>query len=211
MAVMGCSLSRVLVVLALLFLGYNAFTIYAIFYPAQCSRSDRCIPPRYPLTTTLEVCARAVYTASRVCAWDQRLCCHSVQLWVYSSSDWSVQTSAHGMREIAHWRDLLRSETQEKCVCVHVGRCMRMYMYVYTHTHTHTRTVNVTLPKSTLNNGSLYAHVFLGPKGKSPLKSNDVIHMSVGVAPLTQYSLVQASSFNLLFGSKSKEVSGRGV
>ena len=87
--------------------------------------------------------------------------------------------------------------------------CVNAHTHTHASIHTHTRTVNVTLPKSTLNNGSLYAHVFLGPKGKSPLKNNDVIHMSVGVAPLTQYSLVQASSFNLLFGSKSKEVSGR--
>ncbi len=35
--------------------------------------------------------------------------------------------------------------------------------------------------------------------------------MSVGVAPLTKYSLLQSSSFNLLFGVKGSKVSVRCV
>lgn len=65
----------------------------------------------------------------------------------------------------------------------------------------HCREVNVTLPLSTLKNGSLYAHVFLGPKGKSPLRHKDLKHMATVTAPLTKYALPQTSTFNLITGS----------
>lgn len=65
----------------------------------------------------------------------------------------------------------------------------------------HCREVNVTLPLSTLKNGSLYAHVFLGPKGKSPLRHKDLKHMATVTTPLTKYSLPQTSAFNLITGS----------
>ncbi|XP_064399046.1 lipid scramblase CLPTM1L-like [Halichondria panicea] len=152
-----CSLSRVLSALALLFIAYNAFNMYTIFYPSQCSRGDRCIHPKHPLSSPME-------------------------LWVYTSPHASTQSSARGMNQLLHWSSFNRNISQDE-------------------------SVNVTLSSSTLNNGSLYAHVFLGRKGKSPMTSNDVTLMSVGVVPLTKYSLLRSSSFNLLFGIKgSKEV-----
>ncbi len=39
------------------------------------------------------------------------------------------------------------------------------------------------------------------------MTSNDVTLMSVGVVPLTKYSLLRSSSFNLLFGIKGSKVS----
>lgn len=60
------------------------------------------------------------------------------------------------------------------------------------------RTINVSLPSSTLKNGSLYAHVYLGPKGKSPLRHGDTTSLSAVVAPLTKYSIPEFNTFNLL-------------
>lgn len=58
----------------------------------------------------------------------------------------------------------------------------------------------MSLPKSTLNNGSLYVHVFLGPKGKSPLRQNDLQELSVAVVPLTRYAVPQSTVYSLLSG-----------
>ena len=63
------------------------------------------------------------------------------------------------------------------------------------------REVNVSLPQSTLNNGSLYVHVFLGPKGKSPLNYADRQYMSAVTAPLTRYAMPETDTFNLITGS----------
>lgn len=58
--------------------------------------------------------------------------------------------------------------------------------------------VNVTLPDSTHRNGSLYAHIFLGPEGKSPLHRNDWQYMSVMSVPITRYAVPEATSYSLL-------------
>ena len=63
------------------------------------------------------------------------------------------------------------------------------------------REMNVTVPESTRKNGSLYAHVFLGPEGKSPLQYSDRQHMSVVTVPLTKYAVPEASTFNLFTSS----------
>lgn len=63
------------------------------------------------------------------------------------------------------------------------------------------REVNVSLPRSTLNNGSLYVHVFLGPKGKSPLNYADRQYMSAVTAPLTRHAVPETDTFNLITGS----------
>lgn len=61
--------------------------------------------------------------------------------------------------------------------------------------------VNVTLPLSTLNNGTLYAHVFFGPKGKSPLRHGDREFFSTATVPLTRYATPQSTAFNLISGT----------
>ena len=63
------------------------------------------------------------------------------------------------------------------------------------------REVNISLPKSTLKNGSLYVHVYLGPKGKSPLRHSDMDDLSAAVAPLTRYAIPQSTVYSLLTGS----------
>ena len=63
------------------------------------------------------------------------------------------------------------------------------------------RDVNISLPDSTLKNGSLYVHVFLGPKGKSPLRHSDMGDLSSAVVPLTKYAVPQSTVYSLLTGS----------
>ena len=73
----------------------------------------------------------------------------------------------------------------------------------HTHTHTH-REVNVTLPPSTLRNGTLYGHVFLGPPGRSPLVSTDRPYISTAVVPLTRHAVPLDTTFNLLSGGAAE-------
>ena len=63
------------------------------------------------------------------------------------------------------------------------------------------RDVNISLPDSTLNNGTLYVHVFLGPKGKSPLRHSDMGDLSAAMAPLTKYAVPQSTVYSLLTGA----------
>lgn len=82
-----------------------------------------------------------------------------------------------------------------------VLKCHCVYVYVIC------RQVNVSLPASTLSNGSLYAHVFLGPVGKSPSNMAEREHLSWSSVPLTKYAIPQSTAFNLL--SNSNKVWGR--
>ena len=60
--------------------------------------------------------------------------------------------------------------------------------------------VNVTLPVSVLHNGTLYAHVFLGPNDLSPLTASHRDKMAVVTVPLTKYLRPSATQFNLVTG-----------
>ena len=66
------------------------------------------------------------------------------------------------------------------------------------------REVNVTLPLSTLKNGSLYGHVFLAPSGRNPLHASDRPYMSVSVVTLTRYAVPKDTTFNLLSGGSGE-------
>lgn len=63
------------------------------------------------------------------------------------------------------------------------------------------RTLNVSIPSSTLQNGSLYTHVFLGPKGVSPGNKDDRKRMSWSTVPLTKFAVPEATTFSLLGNS----------
>ena len=69
------------------------------------------------------------------------------------------------------------------------------------HLLTLTREVSVHLPPSTLANGTLYAHVFLAPEGRSPLVATHRPYMSAVVVPLTRYAVPMDTTFNLLSGA----------
>ena len=62
------------------------------------------------------------------------------------------------------------------------------------------RNLNVTIPSSVLNNGSLHAHVFLGPSGKSPTTQSEQSFMASTTVPLTKYLVPSAATFNLFTG-----------
>lgn len=65
--------------------------------------------------------------------------------------------------------------------------------------------LNVTVPSSTLKNGSLYTHVFLGPFGRSPSNQADRAHLSYSSVPLTKHAVAQSSAFKLLANSEQAE------
>ena len=60
------------------------------------------------------------------------------------------------------------------------------------------RQINVTLPSKTLRNGTLYAYVYLGPKGRHPQQHSQ--YVAASSAPLTRYSVPEMTAFNLLSG-----------
>ena len=62
------------------------------------------------------------------------------------------------------------------------------------------RELNVTIPQSTLNNGTLYAHIFVGPQDKSPEKISNHDKFTIITAPLTKYLIPSAAEFNLVTG-----------
>ncbi|ELU06262.1 hypothetical protein CAPTEDRAFT_115990, partial [Capitella teleta] len=68
--------------------------------------------------------------------------------------------------------------------------------------HTETETVvNVSLPRKTRNNGTLYVHSFITPRGKTPFSGSWVV---AAVESLTTYMLPQADTFKLM-GGEQKE------
>lgn len=68
------------------------------------------------------------------------------------------------------------------------------------------RTLNVTIPSSTLKNGSLYTQVFLGPLGLSPSNQGDRVQLSWSAVPLTKYAIPQSTAFNLLGSSDQVKI-----
>ena len=64
----------------------------------------------------------------------------------------------------------------------------------------------MTLPSKTLHNGTLYAHVYLGPKGKSPLQHQQ--YVAAASVPMTRYSVPEITAFNLLSGENEVRTVG---
>ncbi|XP_038076311.1 cleft lip and palate transmembrane protein 1-like protein [Patiria miniata] len=66
------------------------------------------------------------------------------------------------------------------------------------------RSVNVTIPRKTRNNGTLFVHVFVHPRGESPFRSSLATYQS---APLTKYAPPRLEEFNLLSESSNENTS----
>ena len=62
------------------------------------------------------------------------------------------------------------------------------------------REINVSLPGSTLKNGSLYVHMFLGLKGNSPHYHSNRQRMAAVTSPVTRYAIPESTTFSLLMG-----------
>eukprot|EP00118_Oscarella_pearsei_P001954 m.8995 g.8995 ORF g.8995 m.8995 type:complete len:531 (+) comp21015_c0_seq1:75-1667(+) len=62
------------------------------------------------------------------------------------------------------------------------------------------QSVNVTLPKSTRQNGTLYAHIFTAKEGRVAAKVRSE-YTSYVIVPLTQYAVKEAEVISLLSGS----------
>lgn len=67
------------------------------------------------------------------------------------------------------------------------------------------RTVNVSVPKKTRNNGTLYAYVFLHHAGVLPWNDAKQVHL---VSPLTTYMVPRPEEVSLLAGGPAAQVSG---
>lgn len=66
------------------------------------------------------------------------------------------------------------------------------------------RTVNVSVPKKTRNNGTLYAYIFLHHAGVLPWHDGKQVHL---VSPLTTYMVPKPEEVNLLTGESAAQVS----
>ena len=60
--------------------------------------------------------------------------------------------------------------------------------------------MNISLPNNVKNNGTLFAHIMLGPKEKSPSHPTHLQYFSTRVVPLTKYRIPSAAKFNLITG-----------
>uniref|UniRef100_A0A8B9WVL4 Lipid scramblase CLPTM1L n=1 Tax=Bos mutus grunniens TaxID=30521 RepID=A0A8B9WVL4_BOSMU len=67
------------------------------------------------------------------------------------------------------------------------------------------RTVNVSVPKKTRNNGTLYAYVFLHHAGVLPWNDAKQVHL---VSPLTTYMVPRPEEVSLLAGGPAAQVTG---
>lgn len=67
------------------------------------------------------------------------------------------------------------------------------------------RTVNVSVPKKTRNNGTLYAYIFLHHAGVLPWHDGKQVHI---VSPLTTYMVPKPEEINLLTGESTTQVGG---
>lgn len=66
------------------------------------------------------------------------------------------------------------------------------------------RTVNVSVPKKTRNNGTLYAYIFLHHAGVLPWHDGKQVHL---VSPLTTYMVPKPEEVHLLTGESAAQVS----
>ncbi len=183
--------------LSMLFIKFKKLNILESVYgdiPNSCTHTHSC-----GYTVLVTHCPSPVHEG-----WP---CCYTGPHWlgmIHTNSTWANTADSHftHIHKIESHIHIKAESHVHSFTCTLILTHTSSHPPTYMHTHT-LRTVNVTLPRSTLNNGTLYAHVFIGPKGKSPTTVNDVSVMSLSVAPLTKYSLLQSSSFNLLFdGSK---------
>lgn len=67
----------------------------------------------------------------------------------------------------------------------------------------YSRTVNVSVPKKTRNNGTLYAYIFLHHAGILPWHDGKQVHI---VSPLTTYMVPKPEEINLLTGESATQV-----
>ena len=198
MALCQLTLTRVAVVAALAYFGYNMLTFYSIFFPPQCQSNQiqRCILPAYTKDKKLEV------------RHDSSITLH-VGMNVRRMRSWILPFTAVGIHihKADSWQrckdpglDIPKEGPSQRWGGQSVSSSIRLssshilnWMF---------REVNVSLPSSTLKNGSLYVHVFLGPKGKSPLRQSDLRDLSATSAPLTRYAIPQSTFYNLLSGTE---------
>ena len=74
------------------------------------------------------------------------------------------------------------------------------YSYIFNYFHVFFREINITLPSFTINNGSLFAHIFIGPQDLSPEIPKNYGRFKVISVPLTKYLVPSAVEFNLVTG-----------
>lgn len=65
--------------------------------------------------------------------------------------------------------------------------------------------MNVSVPKKTRNNGTLYAYIFLHHAGVLPWHDGKQVHV---VSPLTTYMVPKPEEINLLTGESATQVGG---
>ncbi|XP_065913590.1 lipid scramblase CLPTM1L-like [Dysidea avara] len=68
-------------------------------------------------------------------------------------------------------------------------------------TETWSKTINVSLPDNARYNRTLYLHIFICPRGKSPLQPPSNIQSIHAIVPQTTHAIPESTAFNLVGGS----------
>ena len=117
MAPCKLTFTRVVVVLFLLYLGYNCFIIYSIFRPSECNKSQgpRCILPAYAKDEKLQARSLHKPLQSQVLMKYRIICCNTlyIQLWVYTSLQMTVDNTKD-LKMLLHVKKFLRTQEIKK-------------------------------------------------------------------------------------------------
>ncbi|XP_070575633.1 lipid scramblase CLPTM1L-like [Ptychodera flava] len=143
-----------LIALFLAYILHSVVTLYDLFYPPQCTNSNKrkCIGPYLAKNPKLE-------------------------LNIYTSVKKNDASSKH--------KKLLWSIDN------------------FTIGETFERDINVSLPTKTVNNGTLYAYVYVSPRGQVPFQNQ---LSSVQMTSLTVYTVPQTQYINLIGGADEEKV-----
>jgi len=91
-----------------------------------------------------------------------------------------------------------------KCVCINISMCTFVYKF-----YNCCRTINVSLPDNARYNRTLYLHIFICPRGKSPFKSPSNTQSIHAIVPQTTHVIPESTAFNLVGGSDEPKQVGK--
>ncbi|ELW72686.1 Cleft lip and palate transmembrane protein 1-like protein [Tupaia chinensis] len=146
--------------------------MYGIVYTRPCAGPDNCILPYLARRPKLQACVGAETLSS----WCQLTSFIHFQLSVYTTTR-SNLGAENNIDLVLNVEDF-DVETKFE------------------------RTVNVSVPKKTRNNGTLYAYIFLHHAGVLPWHDGKQVHL---VSPLTTYMVPKPEEVNLLTGESAEQ------
>ena len=185
---MALSCTQIVICVSVLLMAYWAYSIYKMTDTASCKQGRNCIKPLYPIRNKMKV----------------GIVDKEINSYYYTYVSWwqiSVYVSQHKDASrlkqnilLFNKRDFMRNGTL--LTSVTLFWCMQSVSVIIFFC----RQVNVSLPSSTMNNGSLFAHIFVGPDSLSSEVSKNFAKFKVVTASLTKYLPPSSAQFNLVTG-----------